>query len=747
MHRRGSLLVISIFVIATSKLHVSPVGAQEPIRQENVRVMLDDVVVTARKRKEIAQDVPLSITAYNAKKIDALKIRNLTDLSVSMPNVALDDLGTSRGIANFSIRGLGINSSIPSIDPTVGVFVDGIYMGINNGIIFDTFDLSSVEVLRGPQGTLFGRNVIGGALLLNTRKPGEHFEARLRTASDRGKNGGYNRYLMGNLGGPINDKLAAKINVYHNDDQGWFENKFDNRDFGEAEQKMVRPVLVWKPDDRTELTLRYERSETKGDGPAAQAHTNGTGIPGANVNFSRRSHDFSIDEQGFHDDETDFFSAELNIDVGFGDGTITNIFGWRDYEGRLRSDIDAQPTWLFHVGAWNDAEQFSNELRYNGWLSKRANVTTGIYYFTNEINYHERRELLGVLTGGSRPARTLDGGGDYEVETYGAFATLDYDISETLTLMTGLRYTYEEKEADIASLTRNVNRTCNVLNGTCPFDFRDDKDWDSWSPKLGLSYRFSDDAFVYGHWTRGFRSGGYNLRNTSLQHTPEAFDEETIDSFEIGFKSDFEGGRLNGAVFFNQIDDMQREILLPSRDAGVVQLVRNTADADIFGVELEGAFNLTENLLLSASVGWLDADYTHVEFDLNGDGNTDSKDKGLDIPRAADWTYSVGLNHSMASNRGRLVSYLNYAFRDESAVTDNNLGIIGQQEMLDAGLDFHSNNDHWILSLYGKNLLDDVKHGGDAPLPDNIGGIALGGTFAPLAKGRYYGIQITYAFF
>lgn len=725
----------------------TPLGAEEIPQENKVRTLLDDVVVTARKRREAAQDVPLSITAYSSEKIDAMKVRNLTDLAVGMPNVALDDIGTSRGIANFSIRGLGVNSSIPSIDPTVGVFVDGIYMGINNGIIFDTFDLASVEVLRGPQGTLFGRNVIGGAILLNTNKPGEYFEAKLRTAVDRGKDGGYNRYLMGNMGGPINDKLAARISVYYNDDEGWFENEFDGHDFGEAEQKMMRPTLVWKPDEYTELTLRYERSEIKGDGPAAQAHTNGAGVPGANVNFSRHRHDFSIDEPGFHDNETDFFSAELNVDVGFGDGTITNIFGWRDFEGRFGSDIDAQPTWLFHVNAWNNAEQFSNELRYNGWLSPRANVTAGVYYFNNEINYHERREFLGVLTGGRRPASTHDGGGDYEVETYGAFATLDYDISDTLTLMTGLRYTYEEKEADIASLIRNINRACNVLDNTCPFDFRDDEDWDSWAPKLGLSYRLSDDAFVYGHWTRGFRSGGYNLRNTSPEHTPEAFDEETIDSFEIGFKSDFEGGRLNGAVFFNQVDDMQRDVNLPSQAAGVVQLVRNTADADIFGVELEGTFNLTENLLLLASVGWLDADYTHVEFDLNGDGNIDGKDKGLDISRAADWTYSIGLNHRITpSGRGYLVSHLNYAFRDESSFSDNNLGVIRRHEMLNAGLDFHSGDGHWVWSLYGKNLLNDVKHGGDTTLPGNISGVALGGTFAPLDKGRYYGVQITYSF-
>ena len=141
-----------------------------------------------------------------------------------MPNVALDEVGTSRGIANFSMRGLGINSSIPSVDPTVGIFVDGVYLGTNTGAAFDTFNLESIEVLRGPQGILFGRNVTGGAILVNTRKPGDEFEARMRAALDGGGDGGLNKYLMGSFEGPVSDSVSVGITAYYNDDDGWFEN-------------------------------------------------------------------------------------------------------------------------------------------------------------------------------------------------------------------------------------------------------------------------------------------------------------------------------------------------------------------------------------------------------------------------------------------------------------------------------------------------------------------------------------------
>ena len=146
------------------------------LRQEKrggASTLLEEITVTARKREEVRQDVPLAITAFNSAQIEALKVRDLTNMSVGMPNVALDDIGTTRGSANFSIRGLGINSSIASIDPTVGLFLDGVYLGNNVGVIFDMFDVESVEVLRGPQGILFGRNVTGGAILLNTKKPGD----------------------------------------------------------------------------------------------------------------------------------------------------------------------------------------------------------------------------------------------------------------------------------------------------------------------------------------------------------------------------------------------------------------------------------------------------------------------------------------------------------------------------------------------------------------------------------------------
>lgn len=726
-------------------------------------MLLEKITVTARKREEPIQNVPLSITHFSSEQIDALKVKDLGSLSVTMPNVALDDIGTVRGIANFSIRGLGVNSSIPSVDPTVGIFIDGVYLGLNNGVLFDTFDLESIEVLRGPQGILFGRNVTGGAILVNTKKPGDKLEMSFRTSFEGGGES-LNSYYMGTVGGPLGDTVGAKITMYTNQDNGWFKNLYTGENFGKEDTRIVRPVITWDPTDDFSLVLRYEYQDINGDGPAAQSHSNGLGVANQLAPFDRDSHDFSIDEKGFRKSEIHFVTAQADWDVDFGNGTITNIFGWRDYKNSSLTDVDASPAHLFHGYGWNNAEQWSNELRYAGEFHEKLHVTTGAYYFTNNIDYHERRSLLadridalvnlGLLPPGAHVV--MNGGGHYEVETLGLFLSLDYDITSKLTLTAGTRYTHEEKEADIASLIRNVSdprspkAPCNLVEGPdCPIDFSDKENWDSWSPKLGLAYYISGDANVYGHWTRGFRSGGYNLRNASLTEDPGPFDEEKIDSFEAGFKVSKDRGRLYGAVFYNLVEDMQRELNLPDEGAGVVQLIRNTADVEILGFEFDGLFALTDNLVLLGSVGYINPEYTEVRHDLTNDGKVDGSDENVELPRAAKWTYSVGLTHDTGiANWGRMTSRVSYAYRDKSYYTDDNLGFVLEQNILDVGVDINPDNGRFSIGLYAKNLLDEVKHGGDTPLPSNLGTAPLaqplGGTFSPLAKGRILGIQLTY---
>ena len=737
--------------------------AQDAAPRRSASALLEEVVVTARKREEGSQDVPLSISAFSGDQLEALKFRNLGNIGVTMPNVVLDDIGTSRGYANFSIRGLGINSSIPSIDPAVGLVVDGVYLGTNAGVMFDTFDLESIEVLRGPQGTLFGRNVTGGAVLLNTKKPTQDFEVSARASYETPEGrGGASSILSGSVSGGLSDTFAAKLAVYYNDDDGALVNQFDGRNHGRYEQTLIRPAFTWYPSDDMELVVRYEYQEVEADGPSAQTHTNGSGVPGAFANFDRDSFDFSIDEPGDFTLEVDFLNVQFSADDVFG-GTISNIFGYRESTSTTVGDIDAQPVWIFHSDTASTYEQWSNELRWNGLLlDDRLNLTTGIYVFESELNYDEDRNLLGqVLVGtplAGNPALTQNGGGELDVQSLGIFASGDYNITDSLILTAGIRWSQEDKEARVATLTANVNNEC-FIPGTAPNvsyvdreqacvpDFIDDESWSFVSPKLGLLYDLNASSRIYANWSRGFRSGGYNLRNTEfpIVFGPGPFDIEQADSIEIGYKTEWDGGQFNLAVFRTEGTDMQREVNLPSETAGVLQLIQNTADLEIFGFEADGTFALTDSFTLKATMGWMSNNYTDVVFDLNGDGAVNSADEALKLPRAPNLTYSLTAIHDQDfGDAGYLTSRLTYAYRDSQFFTDNNLGFIDAQDMMDAAFDFHTADGHWVFSLYGRNLLNSVLHGGDTQLPAALGGFPTGGTLSPLNRPRTFGIEASY---
>ena len=766
---------------------------QTAVAQSATEVLRDTILVTGTKKKdaEDVQDVPLAVTAYGDEQLDALKVRDLQSLTTAIPNVSFDDIGTTRGTANFSIRGVGINSSIPSIDPTVGVFKDGVYLGLNAGVVFDVFDLESIEVLRGPQGILFGRNVTGGAVLLNNKRPTfDRFEASFKGAVESGlRSTGENYYAMGAVGGPIaGDVLAARVSVYYNKDNGYHRNYLggpvpnalatpfytaaldpvlgpgagvlvgglvqgsgidDFENFGRAETFIIRPSVTFRPTEAFELHVSYEHFESDGDGPAAQNHVAGNGAPNFFFTAPRDSFDFSIDNVGGYDNTADQVTAEATLDVAFGDGVITNIFGWRQYSSETDGDIDATPLFLFHSTTSSEQDQWSNELRYNGTFGS-LDVTTGFYYFTQDVAYTERRFILGGL-------QNFFGGGAQDHDVLGIFGQFDYNVSDALTLILGGRWTREEKSAEISNIRANGNIAatvfgvpgCGVVEGTCPIDFTDSESWSNFTPKVGFQWNAREDLNVYGHWTQGVRSGGYNFRNTSTTtFDPGPFNEETVNAFEVGFKAQPADGRvtLNAAVYYNDINDMQREINLADPTTGVVQIIDNTADATIWGVEMETRISITDNLLFTGSLGHTNGEYDEILADISNNGSQpmviDEEDFNLEIPRLAPWTWSLGLVHSLPLTDSTIINTrFNYSHRDASFYTDNNLGVLNELDIVDASVTLSMFDGKADLSLYGKNLLHEVNFGGDTQLPASLGG----GTFSPLTKGRIVGLELQLA--
>ena len=760
-------------ILATSVIFPSVAFAQEVNNtaqgdeRPSTLDSIDEILVTGTKTRdaENVQDVPIAVTAFNSGTLEAYKIRTISGLSFQAPTVSLDDVGTTRGTANFTIRGLGINSSIPSIDPTVGVFVDGVYLGINGGVVFDLFDLDSVEILRGPQGVLFGRNVTGGAVLINTGNPTEDFRGKFRAAVDGpaldGGRGGANYTASGVISGPIvEDVLLFKVGAYYNKDEGYFTNLFDNSNHGAAETMILRGALEARLGGLT-LLGKLDYFESDGDGPSSQNR----------ALFDRNSFDFSIDEPGAYANE--IWTGSLTATVDIGPGTLTNVFGYRKYDSTTRGDIDGTPRFLFHSTSETAQEQFSNELRY-AMSFDSLELTVGGFYFNQDLAYTENRELRRDLPPAFQPP-VFFGGGAQDHEVIGVFANAQYQLTDALSLIAGIRWNQETKEAGVTYLLPRA--PCSFIQGTCPtgtapFDpaterngFTDRVRFRNLSPKLGLQYEFANSQ-IYGHWSRGYRSGGYNFRITDVAVFNRAFnqtgllgfDEEKVDNYEIGGKFQTEDGSftLNVAGYITKVGNMQREVNLSDPGAGIVQNILNTADATIKGFEAEARMRVSESLAFTANIGIVDANYDEVLFDISGDGIINDADLDLSLPRVPPITVGLGVFHELDLDNSSILTRVNYQYRDKAAYTDDNLGWLNELNNLEANITWQTPIEGLSLSIYGRNLLDEVQEGGDTQVPfggPNSTGVRrpfgpnpTQGTFTPLMRGRNVGVEALFEF-
>ena len=677
--------------------------------------LLEVVVTTATKKSEAeaAQDVPVAMSVLGGEELSVRRVTDLEDLSYAMPNVALDGIGTGKGIANFSIRGIGVAGSIPSIDPTVGVFVDGVYLGVSYGVIMDMMDLEAVEVLRGPQGLLFGRNVTGGAVLFRSKRPSGETSAQIAARLETG----LDKRLTGSVETSFADgRLDARLSASYRDDDGWFENDAPGGGAVGAESTWVlRPVVTWRPAPQWDVTGIYERGDSDGDGPPTQNRFRFSGF------------DFVNDETGFSKVEWQHLVVEANRRVALGDGRITNVAGWREVWHQSLADIDATTEPVFHLFAFTEQRQVSNELRYSGWLRPGWEATLGVYIFSQDILYRERR----VIRAAQGPAF----GGDLAHVTGGVFLNNDIDLGERWTLTLGARRTFEEKDVEVATPGKSV---CDAVTHRCEYDFADGDSWRNVTPKVALQYWPGSRTLLYGQYTKGFRSGGYNLRNTSPVAPPGPFDEEEQDSFEVGMKSEFAQGsvRLNLAAFHNRLYGLQRQVTRADVATGGVQITANTADATISGIEVDAVAVLGDAWTLGAFIGYADGAYDAVRYDLNRDGTTVG-DEDLDLPRLANLTYGLDARYARwVAGLGRLSVRLALAHRDDSEISVDNSGVLDGGDILDASIAF-SPSDSLTFTLYGRNLLNEVFRRSDFDLTGLVDS-----TYSPLKEGRIIGLEV-----
>ncbi|MCP4414875.1 MAG: TonB-dependent receptor [Gammaproteobacteria bacterium] len=645
---------------------------------------LPEVLVTATKKtaSEAVQDIPAAISAYSGETIEDNFVQDLTDIGHMAPNVKLDNIGTFPNTTNFFIRGMGIASSIMSDEPSVGIFVDGMYLGTNVASLVDLFDVETVEVLRGPQGTLFGRNVTGGAVLVRHRRPTGEFSIRGKTTI------GTYEWMEQNLviEAPVTDKLAWKLGMLYRDKGGYYDN-IDNasNDLGDNRTWLLRPMLTWKPTENLEVTVIAEFSDFDGDGVPVRLLKDKTPLktpPSSSKNFAT---DFEP-ESNYHTEQ-----VVLDINWNIGTGKLTSITGLRQLKAPMEIDVDGTSSTIFHVSGTSQQDQFSEELRYATKISERAELTTGITLFTQNLMYDEERTILN----GALKLATHSIMDHYAV---GFFSQGNVDLTDTLTLTLGGRYTWEEKDVKVAS-----------LGGTGTYDLIDNDRWDFVSWHGSLNWHPTEDFSLYASTTRSFRSGGYNMRN-QLPASPGPYDEERVDAFEVGIKADWFNGRLrtNLTGFLSDYKDLQRAVVGPS----LGQEILNAADATIKGFEAEITVLPFDNFQLDFSLGYTDAKFDNYEgLDVDGDSIPDPKlAEHLDFINVPEWTAYIGGVYYIPipwEFGGELEFRASASYNDSYPITEKNLLSQDSYTLVDASMSYSFFNEHFKFSIFGKNLLDE----------------------------------------
>ncbi len=760
-------------------------AAQEGTRTDSKVIQgLEEVTVTAQRREEAEQSVPLAITALSADMLERQQIRSIAQLDQVVPNIVMNQNTGTSSASKIFLRGVGEDESFFTADTPVGIYVDDVYIARQTGAMFDLFDIERLEVLRGPQGTLYGRNTSAGAVKLVSKKPvlGEYRGMAELTV------GNYERFDLRATGNvPLGDKAALQGAVLMRTHDGYTRNAFNGEAVNDQDVKGARLSLLAEPTDafRALFSADYIRERS----------TPGYAVP-LTLNAQRDPLHDPVPETGsFFTTDSDIVdpkndldqwgvSATLEFDAS-DNLTFKSISAYRTLENLFYIDADggvlAPPPSIkgrFHLFQDQEQYQVSEELQALGNLMDgRLKYVAGLYFF-RENNQQDTVSVVGLPTLMTLPI-ALAGRFDLTniareemtTDAYAAFVSGTYDITDRLSLTAGLRYTRESKDFTNHVILPNGSVQVVCINGTgaapvqasaaaCTpaqlalgyFTFTNqsafDKTWDDTTPRVVVDYQLTDTALVYLSAAKGFKGGTTSGRDTaSLRNLLRIVgDPETNWSYEAGLKADWLDRRLrtNVAVFHNEYDGLQFGVTTPDGGFGRI----NAGNATIEGLELEVTAVPVEGLELNAALGLLDSEYTKWTAALStcaAQGLT-TVDQYLKLPlkQAPDWSYRVGANYSHDLGQRGVVSLgADYSAKDDHY---NNLcaspGIrVQDYEFLNAQLRWENTAGNVLVTLAGNNLTDTESFNGGFDFGRSLG-FAAGYLYPP----RTWSLSVRYGF-
>jgi iron complex outermembrane receptor protein len=752
--RLGRALLTSCALASTLGAFAVPALAQtEP--QAAAGTGVEDIIVSARRRAESIQETPVAVTAISPRELTNLSAPDIRDLVGRTPNLVIDPVNAGPSAAAISIRGISFEDIEKSFDPAVGVLIDDVYIGTNTGQLLDFFDFESVEVLRGPQGTLFGRNTTAGVIRLQRTKPTGEFGVRaLGTIGNYGR-----RDLRLVVNTPkFGDLISFKGFWIRAQTDDFYDNKTLGKDYGgrrydnygvsaRIEKGDLDIVATWdRINERTEIDTG-STSKTGLDLICLQVPVPGvglvraTGIP--NQQCDRNTGDdlyttFS-NVKGLATNSGD--NVTINATLDLGGMQIASVTGWRTSRENVRQDFDSTSINFFDTNRAQTYRQFSQELRVAGDLTNTIDFVAGFYYFNSNYTLDQTTFFGPFLQAAAGlPAQ---GGNivDHDSNSTALFADVQWQITDQLRLSVGGRYTWDNK-----SIFNDFLKT-----GLPAFIADESASWSQFTPRASIDYSFGDQSntLVYASYSQGYRAGGFNGRGQTAASARTPFDPETVDSFELGFKTEFWENRIsfNVAAFLTQYDNKQEEIVRPAPPpAGQETLVLNAATATIRGLEAEFRGQLAEGFSVFGSLGLLDANYDEFETLVNG-VKTDISNR--DLRRTPDLTFAIGGDYTVPLG-GFADLLLTGVYRHVSALqttivgdpldpTRNDpRGRAQPRDNLDAsaGLIFDLGSERTArISIFGRNLTD--NRGLSSTLP--VAGLF---TFSAARPPRTFGLEL-----
>lgn len=743
--------------LAAATLTCATAVAAEP----TASVGLEEVVVTARRRSEAVQETPVSMIAFSEAGLKAASIDSFRELGNAAPNVEING-GIPNGggsATQIYIRGVGQDDySFPN-EPGVGLYIDDVYVARSAGGDFGFMDIERIEVLRGPQGTLYGRNTIGGAVKIITAKPDGTFSGSAGvTTGSYSRLDGYARMQF-----PITDTVAGSLAVGTRTRDGLGRNLI-GQNLGETDQQLARGALRFQPGNGWEINVRADWLHQEQAGPAGSMVAyvpNGTGDALINPLFSesvaaeynlqppydtygaawvktldRDGHDV-YDSGGTVEtrDWADVWGTSATIEKTMDNGMLfRSVTAYRSADIDIRRDSEHTPFSVVQVDNPEETSQLTQEFQLNGQaFNDRLDYVVGVFGLQEKGESY----LYAPLVEGTWELIGLDLvaliNTDYDATSFAAFGEGTYMITDQLGVTLGGRYTMDDKEY-IYGLTRPPS-------GVTPLP--PTKLTDSWSeflPKLGVEYKLSDDAMVFANASRGYKAGGYNSRALS-GNPPQAYDPEFINAYEIGVKTSWAENRVivNAAVFYNDYSDIQLLSVLDLGGGNVETVINNAAKGRIIGGELEITALATDRLRLGFGLGLLDTEYTEVDEAAASAGILESNEF-INAPKfsmnlSADYTIPV-------ENAGEILLHADAVYRDQQyrdAVNTPQLRA-DAYTVVNARVTYTSADRKWEVAAFGTNLTDDIY------VTNGVSVLGLEYIEAYYSRPREWGASLSYNF-